>query len=170
MPHIIKDGEIIDDGWLLMRLEEGLPAPAPDAAEQADVIIPLSLWRDSAEWRERKAGRTGVWLGSDEAPDLFPGDWNDFPLVAVDFPAFTDGRGYSIGRLLRERYNYAGELRAIGDVWKDQLAFLWQVGFNAFEIKHGKPVEDALAALKSFTGHYQSTWRQPEPLFRRGIK
>jgi len=168
MQRIIKDGRIVEDAWQVVRLAEG--GELPDAGMAGACLIPLSLWRSSPAWQSRGAERTGVWLAPDDDPAWLAGQWERVSVVAVDFPAFTDGRGYSLGRLLRERHKYAGELRAIGDVWKDQLAFLWQVGFNAFEIKHGKPVEEALEALASFSGHYQSTWVQPEPLFRRGIK
>jgi uncharacterized protein (DUF934 family) len=85
------------------------------------------------------------------------------PLVAVDFPAFTDGRGYSLGRLLRERYSYAGELRALGDVWVDLLHYLWQVGFNAFEIKDGK---DLMVRWPDMTPSRNVTNRHTGNLFR----
>ncbi|GGY21415.1 DUF934 domain-containing protein [Paludibacterium paludis] len=160
MARIIKDGMLIEDDWVIVRPDEEGGLRIPDHGR---AVMPLA-------GLERGARVPAVWLSPSDDPADYGGDWNAFSLVAVDFPAFTDGRGYSVGRLLRERYKYAGELRAIGDVWKDQLEFLWQVGFNAFEIKHGKPVEEALEALESFSGHYQSTWRQPEPLFRRGIK
>lgn len=87
--------------------------------------------------------------------------------IAVRFPAFGDGRGYSIGRLLRERYGYRGELRAVGDVQRDQLYYLWRVGFDAFLLREGEDPAAALAALGDFSEAYQASVERPLPLFRR---
>ncbi|RXZ45165.1 DUF934 domain-containing protein [Crenobacter cavernae] len=165
MQNIIKDGAVLAaDAWQLVRPDAEGQLTVPDAG---DVIVPLSAWLAEPERWASHDGRVAVWLASDDEPAEIAASLDGFALVAVDFPAFTDGRGYSIGRLLRERYGFAGELRAIGDVWEDHLHYLWQVGFNAFEIKDGKAVEGALAALGSFTDRYQATYREPQPLFRR---
>ena len=87
--------------------------------------------------------------------------------IAVRFPAFGDGRGYSIGRLLRERYGYRGELRAIGAVARDHLYFMAQCGFDAFELRAGEDPREALAAFDDFSDGYQATVARPAPLFRR---
>jgi len=87
--------------------------------------------------------------------------------IEVHFPLFTDGRGYSIARLLRERYGYRGELRAVGDVQRDQLFYLARVGFDAFLLRDGEDAEGALAALAGFSEAYQSSVERPMPLFRR---
>jgi len=87
--------------------------------------------------------------------------------VDVHFPRFTDGRGYSLARLLRERYGYQGELRAVGDVHRDQLFYLSRVGFDAFLLRDGEDGEGALAALRDFSEAYQASVERPQPLFRR---
>lgn len=87
--------------------------------------------------------------------------------VEVNFPLFTDGRGYSIARLLRERYGYEGELRAVGDVQRDQLFYLSRCGFDAFLLRDGEDPEEAIAALQDFSDAYQASAAQPMPLFRR---
>jgi len=87
--------------------------------------------------------------------------------IAVRFPAFGDGRGYSIARLLRERYGYRGELRAIGEVARDHLYFMVQCGFDAFELRAGEDPKEALAAFNDFSEAYQATAARPLPLFRR---
>lgn len=87
--------------------------------------------------------------------------------VDVHFPRFTDGRGYSIARLLRERFGYRGELRAVGDVRRDQLFYLSRVGFDAFLLPEGEDGEAALAALRDFSEAYQASVDRPQPLFRR---
>ncbi|MGQ0510969.1 MAG: DUF934 domain-containing protein [Betaproteobacteria bacterium] len=88
-------------------------------------------------------------------------------VVAVRFPKYADGRGYSIGRLLRERHGYQGELRAVGEVARDHLQSLAQCGFDAFELREGEDLTDALAAFEDFSDAYQATAAQPLPLFRR---
>jgi uncharacterized protein (DUF934 family) len=87
--------------------------------------------------------------------------------VEVNFPKFTDGRGYSIARLLRERHGYKGELRAVGDVLRDQIFYLSRCGFDAFLLREDQDAEEALAALHDFSEAYQASVERPEPLFRR---
>ena len=87
--------------------------------------------------------------------------------VEVNFPKFTDGRGYSIARLLRERHGFRGELRAVGDIHRDQLFYLSRVGFDAFLLREGEDADEALAALRDFSEAYQASVERPLPLFRR---
>jgi len=87
--------------------------------------------------------------------------------IAVNFPKFGDGRGYSIARLLRERYGYKGELRAVGEVARDHLHAMAQCGFDAFELRAGEDPQEALKAFGDFSEQYQATTAQPVPLFRR---
>ena len=87
--------------------------------------------------------------------------------VEVNFPKFGDGRGFSIGRLLRERHGYQGELRAVGQLTRDHLFFLESCGFNAFELREGEDAAEALAALDDFSESYQASPARPVPLFRR---
>jgi uncharacterized protein (DUF934 family) len=89
--------------------------------------------------------------------------------IAINFPKFSDGRGYSIARLLRERYGYKGELRAIGEVARDHLHAMAQCGFDAFELREGEDPQQALAAFSDFSDTYQATVAQPQPLFRRRL-
>ena len=88
-------------------------------------------------------------------------------LIAVNFPKYGDGRGYSIARLLRERYGYKGELRAIGVVARDHLQLMAQCGFDSFLLREGEDAQAALAALDDFSEAYQANAAQPTPLFRR---
>jgi uncharacterized protein (DUF934 family) len=89
--------------------------------------------------------------------------------IAVRFPAFGDGRGYSIARLLRERYGYRGELRAIGVVARDHLYFMAHCGFDAFELRAGEEAKEALGAFNDFSEAYQASVARPQPLFRRRV-
>ena len=101
-----------------------------------------------------------------DAPESLAERLGGVARVEVNFPSFTDGRGYSIGRLLRERYRYAGELRAVGDVGRDQLYYLAQCGFDAFLIPDGRDGDDSLRAFADFTDGYQATVART-PWFRR---
>ncbi|BEV72012.1 MULTISPECIES: DUF934 domain-containing protein [unclassified Paludibacterium] len=167
MQNIIDRHGLREDRWVLLRQEEDgqLPSSAPDD----DIIVPLPAWLSMQSELLDRPGRTAVWLAPDHEPGQLQPSLNLLTLIAIDFPSFTDGRGYSIARLLRERYNYAGELRALGDVWQDQVQALWLVGFDSFEIKPGKPLPQGGLAGAAFSEHYQTSFRQPQPLFRRCI-
>lgn len=106
-------------------------------------------------------------LGPTDDPAAFADRLAGLRIVAVSFPKYGDGRGYSIGRLLRERHGYQGELRAVGEVARDHLQLLAQCGFDAFELRAGEDVDDALAAFDDFSDAYQASAAQPLPLFRR---
>lgn len=164
MAQIIKDRGLADDHW---RLLESAAGRLPEVSPLEDVIVPVDHWRAERDRFRRHAGRIGVWLKPGEDPALIAEDLPLFGVVAVQFPKPADGRGYSTGRLLRERYRYRGELRAIGDVQRDQLGFLWRCGFNAFVLRPGEDLRDALAALDEFGEAYQASVEQPLPLFRR---
>lgn len=155
--QLIKDRQIIDDAWTLVRdAEAGAPA--------GPAILPLALWKTLRD--NRAAADTGVWLAPADDPAELAGAVAELPVIAVDFPQFADGRGYSIGRLLRERYGFAGELRAIGDVLRDQLYPLEQVGFNAFSLREDRDPAKDIAGLHDFSLGYQQTFLRQQPLFR----
>lgn len=155
--QLIKDRQIIDDAWTLVRdAEAGAPA--------GPAILPLALWKTLRD--SRAAADTGVWLAPTDDPAELAGAVAELPVIAVDFPQFADGRGYSIGRLLRERYGFAGELRAIGDVLRDQLYPLEQVGFNAFSLREDRDPAKDIAGLHDFSLGYQQTFLRQQPLFR----
>ncbi len=88
-------------------------------------------------------------------------------VIAVNFPKFGDGRGYSVGRLLRERYGYKGELRAVGEVARDHLQAMARCGFDAFQLREGEDPQEALAGFDDFSDAYQAPVAQPQPLSRR---
>ena len=162
MPQLIKHGAVIDDRWALVR-DAATFADLPDAIP---VIVPLALWR------ERRAaflarGDVGVWLAPDDDPETLAVDIGALPLIAVDFPQFTDGRGYSIARLIRDHHGFKGELRAIGDVLRDQLFALAECGFDAFAIRADRDAVEALAGLSDFSGVYAATARTSRPWFLR---
>ena len=165
MATIIKDRNIETDPW--QRLELNADGTLPAALPSGDVIVPLAMWQREREALLARPGRIGVWLNSDEEPATIAGDLGFFAVVAVNFPKFVDGRGYSIARLLRERYGWKGELRAIGEIIRDHLFFLSSCGFNAFALRAAEDPREALAAFGDFSEAYQSSVERPLPLFRR---
>jgi uncharacterized protein (DUF934 family) len=165
MALIIKDSNVVTDPWL--RLELGTDGGLPAIPQAGDIIVPLLLWQRQRAQLAGRPGRLGIWLDSHEEPAAIAEDLKLFGVVAVNFPKFTDGRGYSTAHLLRERYGWKGELRAVGDVFRDQLFHLASCGFNAFALRQGEDLQDALAAFRDFSDTYQATVEQPVPLFRR---
>jgi uncharacterized protein (DUF934 family) len=165
MRDIIKDRQIVADDWQVVKLAEGETAESV-AIPEGRVIVPLAVWQARREALKAR-GDVAVWLASDERPEALKDDVATLPLIAVDFPKFADGRGYSIAYNLRARLGFTGELRAIGDVLRDQLFYMQRVGFNAFATRPDRSIEDALKGLTDFSEAYQASWDQKMPLFRR---
>jgi uncharacterized protein (DUF934 family) len=162
MPRLIKNGAIVEDRWALLREATTLG----DLPPATPVIVPLALWK--AEHAALVArGDVGVWLKPDDDPDALGQNVGALPVIAIDFPKFSDGRGYSTAQMLRDKHRFGGELRAIGDVLRDQLFYLAQCGFDAFAVRADRSLEDALKGLTDFSDGYQASIRQPIPLFRR---
>lgn len=161
MPQLIRNHTLADDRYTLVRDAETLV----DLPDGVPVIVPLSLWLERRGALIAR-GDIGVWLAPADHPGALADDLQRLQVIAIDFPQFTDGRGYSHARLLRERYHYAGELRAIGDIGRDQLYYLAQCGFDAFLIPDGRDARGALEALADFSDGYQSTTART-PWFRR---
>ncbi|MGZ8314426.1 MAG: DUF934 domain-containing protein [Telluria sp.] len=162
---IIRDRAVVEDDWTVLRLEEGDDA-ATLAVREGKVIVPLAVYLAQ---REALAGRAqlGVWIAADERPETLKGELDRFAVVAVDFPKFSDGRGYSIAYNLRMRLGYQGELRAIGDVLRDQLFPMQRVGFNAFATRQDRNINDALKGLTVFSEVYQASVDIKSPLYLR---
>ena len=150
MPHqLLRDGQIVEDDWQTLA-EADTGAPVADAS----LIIPFDAWLGERDRWSAHTGRLGVALRpADKVEQLAP-DLARFALVAADFPGPSDGRGYTQGRLLRERYRFAGELRAMGYVRRDQLFFLARCGFNSFAMAQGE-LAGATAAFSTFGAEYQ---------------
>ena len=166
MATLIKHAKIINDSW--QRLEWTADGSLPSVPATGDVLVPLRLWQGLAdELLGRTAGKLGLWLESDEDPVLIADSLEAFSVIAVHFPQFTDGRGYSTARLLRERYGWKGELRAIGDIQRDQLYYLARCGFDSFLLNDGIDAQEALSAFNDFSEAYQTSVERPVPLFRR---
>ena len=162
---IIKGREIVADDWSVLRLDEGQTADAVEVPA-GKIIVPLAVWQAQRAALESRAA-LGVWLAPDERAEALKGELDRFALVAVDFPKFTDGRGYSTAYNLRKRLSYKGELRAIGDVLRDQLFSMHRVGFDAFATRQDRSIHDALKGLTVFSETYQASVDVDQPLYRR---
>lgn len=162
----------------LIRLVEGQarivsddPWQLHEAEGDAPLILPLAAWRERqpAEVLQGRAMSTdGLLLQVDDEPEALQPFLASLPLIAIDFPSFRDGRGYSQAYLLRTRMGWRGELRAVGDVLRDQLAHMRQCGFDAFAVRADKSLEDALKGLQGLSVLYGRSVIEPRPLFRRG--
>ena len=176
--QLIQHGEIAADRWQIVAASDSALAetdisvsPAPTGEVATNRALPMALWLAQRttliERKQRTGGLLGVWLAPTDDPAALAKDVAHLDLIAVRFPKFVDGRGYSTAALLRQRFGYRGELRAFGDVGRDQLFYLSRVGFDSFVISEGRDAEAALASLGDFPQVYQSAWNQPIPLFRR---
>ncbi|KAF1053223.1 MAG: hypothetical protein GAK43_01510 [Stenotrophomonas maltophilia] len=162
-----------DDPWTLLR-------EVPEVLPAGPLILPVAEWlrdvgaRDAttAPALERSPASSllppeGVWLAPEDDPEVLAGCLDGLALIAIDFPSFRDGRGYSLAYLLRRRLGWHGELRAVGDVLRDQLSHMRQCGFDAFAVREDKSVEDALKGLAGLSVLYGRSAIEPRPLFRR---
>ncbi|RFC33633.1 MAG: Uncharacterized conserved protein, DUF934 family [Candidatus Nitrotoga sp. MKT] len=162
---IIKNKAVVSDDWTILRLSEN-ETPESVTVPAGKIIVPLKVWQAQRAKLQNRA-ELGVWLASNERPEELKGEVEKFAVIAVDFPKFADGRGYSIAYNLRARLGYAGELRAIGDVLRDQMFYMQRVGFDAFAPRPDKNIHDALKGLTDFSETYQTSLDQKLPLFRR---
>jgi uncharacterized protein (DUF934 family) len=196
MADLIRGTAVEADEWTWVRLPEstepvrksagkvvqfkltGEPAASEDVIAACDipagkVMLPLSVWlhRRDALAHRTDAGEIGVWLDSHEEPaelaDSLDNDLNRLPLIGVNFPKFIDGRGYSIAFLLRTRYGYRNELRALGDVLRDQMFFFHRCGFDAYLLRADQRADRCIAALGDFTAPYQTSTDGRPPVFLR---
>jgi len=160
MPQILKDTQVVSDNWIL--LDENA-----DSIPAGDILLSYQQWQNFADHLSNHSGRIGIWLEGHAEIEQITEPLLNLPLIAINFPKFADGRGFSAARLIKERYNYAGELRAIGGFIRDQLYLLNRCGFNAFQFSDENELSDAAESLKDFSENYQVSVDQENPLFRR---
>lgn len=170
MPKVIQNGRVVADNWQIFRLPEDVDAAAVQLP-LGSVIVPLSVWQVRREELTGRPEGIGVWLAGNDDPATLADDLQEIAVVAVEFPKFTDGRGYSIAVELRTRFGYTGQLRAVGQVLRDQFNYLSRCGFDTLEPAEGRftdtQLEAAVASLSDFTEPYQASVSHPQPLFRR---
>lgn len=186
---------VADDAWQIVRLPAGeaevkkqagkvvqfrLTGAESVSAEQiaatevpaGKVVLPLSVFlARRGEFEARiAAGEVGVWLDTSELVETLAeaqADLDVFPVIAVFIERFADGRAYSTASLLRTRFGFTRELRAFGDVLRDQLFFMKRCGFDAYQIRADRSAEEAIASLTDFTEPYQAAVVVDQPVWRR---
>ena len=146
---LIKDKQVVTDTWQHVDGESALTA-------KGGVIVSLARWQAERSVLVGRNTPLGIRLKSDQGADAIVDDLPRFGVVALEFPNFKDGRPYSTARLLRERYHYTGELRAVGDILRDQLQFMRRCGFDAFEFTDKTAAEKAIVAFDEIEAVYQT--------------
>jgi uncharacterized protein (DUF934 family) len=144
---LIKNAEFADNAFALVADEEPLPEGA--------IMVSLKRWQAERDALSARNAPLGLRLSADQSPEALGDEVHRFAVIALEFPKFRDGRGYSWARLLRQRRGYKGEIRAVGDVLRDQWLFMSRCGVDAFEVRPGTRLEDFRAALSEQTVFYQ---------------
>ena len=147
--HIIKDKKIIEDNWTHIADDNEIP--------EGNITVSLSRWKEEKTKLLAREENAGVRLSPSDKVEDIAGDLEQIPLVALEFPSFTDGRPFSHARLLRSRYGFNGEIRAIGNYMPDQVFYLARVGINAFQLEKPEELNTALSAMNDFTIQYQTS-------------
>lgn len=160
MPKLLSHNGVVDDPYQVLGKDFAGDLPT------GPILVSLPYWLGHRE-ALRQRPRTGVWLDSDDEPEAVAADVDVLTCIGVNFPTFMDGRGFSIGRLLRERHGFQGELRAIGHIIADQLFFLKRCGFDSFLMPDDFDPAQSQNFLNAFTVTYQAGVDNPLPWFRR---
>ncbi|MBT3699546.1 MAG: DUF934 domain-containing protein [Methylococcales bacterium] len=147
--RLIKNREIITDSWTQIADDTIIP--------DGDIIVTYTRWLADKETLLNHAGGIGMSLNIEDDFDTLLSDLEHFSLIALNFAVFTDGRNFSRAQLLRDRYQFKGEIRAVGGFHRDQVYYLNRVGFNAFELtdEEDTQAEGMLSALDEFSVYYQ---------------
>ena len=157
---IVKNGVVIDDPWVVIADDAPLPVSRP-------VIVSLARWIAGRDALRARNGLVGVRLKTAELAEDIADDLEHLSLVAIEFPAIGDGRGYTTGRLLRERYGFSGELRAVGPLVRDVFLFLHRCGFDAIEARDAVEAAAWPQAVGAITVAYQNAADHGAPRLRR---
>ncbi|MFQ5618328.1 MAG: DUF934 domain-containing protein [Rhodospirillales bacterium] len=145
---LLKEGVLVDDAWVTVDDGTALPMDGP-------AIVSLERWQAHRDELLGRNAPLGIRLKSDQSPALIAGDLDRFAVIALEFPVFKDGRAYSYARLLRERYGYRGEVRAVGEVLRDQFLFMLRCGFDAIEVRDKKAADQWHEAVAEISVVYQ---------------
>ena len=157
--QVIKNRSIVDDSWQLLEMDDTLVT--------GDIIVPLARWLAEQEALQAHNGQVGVLISGGDNLEPLKKQLGQIPLIALSFERFADGRSYSYARLLRERFHFKGELRAVGDVLRDQLNYMKRCGFDSFVMREDQDIQDALRAFDEFSEHYQTAADQAQPIYRQ---
>lgn len=160
--QVIKNREVINDDWQLIRdIETDAPIP------EGKVILPFEYWQANREALLKRDIEHAVWINGDVVTEDLLDDLEHFAVIALDFPVFGDGRSYSHASLLRKRYGYEGDLRAVGDVLQDQLFFMQRCGFDSYGVREDKDINEALKSFNDFSVRYQAAADDALPIYKQ---
>ncbi len=160
--RIIKDEQVQNDDWnWIDKVEPGQTLPL------GDIILPFQYWLENQDSLSKREGKTAVSINGETLIEDIVSHLSQFELIALEFPAFKDGRCYSHARMLRDRYKFKGDLRAVGDVLRDQVFYMKRCGISSFNLPDDKDINDALNALKDFTVTYQTAADGNPPIYKR---
>ncbi len=155
---LLRDGALVDDPWVTVDDGTALPMDGP-------AMISLERWQAHRDALLGRNAPLGIRLKSDQSPALIADDLDRFAVVALEFPVFKDGRAYSYARLLRERYGYRGEVRAVGEVLRDQFLFMVRCGFDALEVKDENAAGQWREAVSEISVVYQPAADSQTPVW-----
>lgn len=158
---LLRDLEIVVDEWVVASDDE---VPQADGA-----ILPIETWHAHADTLRQRGQRWGLAVSGDTEPEAIAPYLDDVQVIAIEFPAFVDGRGLSLGHLLRTRFGFSGELRAVGALIPDSILYASRCGFNAAVFASARDAEAAQEVNGIIEAHYQASTVEPQPLFRRVI-
>lgn len=148
--NIIKDKQLISNDWQHLTDEQ--------AITNGDITVSLKRWNLNKNELLNHNGKVGIRLTpSDSLDDVKQDDINQFELIGLEFPAFTDGRSFSQARLLRDQHAFQGEIRALGAFMPDQAFYLQRVGVNAFEPANQEDLKATINTLNDFSEFYQTS-------------
>ena len=167
MPKLIKDAQFVENDWQLVSAEA-----QPDevlSLKASHLLVPFTLWQEHKAELAKLNAEIGVWFASEQNPAelLTEEEIGQLPVIALDFPLFKDGRAFTYAALLREQKSYSGDIRAVGEVLRDQLSYMLSCGFSSFQVADDVDEETYLNGFHDFSENYQATVIKPTPLFRR---
>ena len=164
---VVRGRRVENDEWQTLGMDGGeIPTLPP-----GPIIVPFRVLKDRESELLGRGHPFGIWIGPDDDVDDLVSRLSSLAsspgVLAIHFPKWADGRGYSIGALLRTRHGWKGELRAFGDIGRDHLFNLARCGFDAFRLPPQRDPHDAIAAFADFSLRYQGSVDDPLPLFRK---
>ncbi|MCP8689765.1 DUF934 domain-containing protein [Marinobacterium sedimentorum] len=163
MPLLINREVVAQDSWQFLDVE----ATLEQVPQDGDIVVPLALYLENRDSLNGRAGRLGVQFNGDDNIEPLLADLSSLALVAIEFPVFRDGRGFSQARLVR-RAGFAGQLRAVGDVTRDRLDHMQRCGFDALAVPEDRFKPEVLNAFGEVSVHYQAGADDPRPIYRQG--
>ncbi len=149
--QILKNQQLTENTWKFLPDDAELPD------EPIDITVSLKRWIQDQEILKKYPGKLGIRLNPDDSIDSLPSSLKKVPLIEINFPTFTDGRGFSIAQILRTQFNYESEIRAVGEFMLDQIYYLSRVGVNSFALENQENLPDAITMFNEFSDSYQTS-------------